>query len=335
MLKVITPALGARRVTDIRRRDVQAIVDRLVASGAHPSSVRNAILPLRVIFRRAIRDELVTVNPTREVDLPAVRGKRDRIATPEQARELIDTLPRADRVLWGLAFYAGLRRGELLALRWGDVDVDAGRISVERAWCSHSQTFTPPKSAAGRRVIPAASELRRLLLEHRLLAGAASRDADELVITGRFAGVPASASQVNKRAGDAWRAAELDALTLHEARHTYASLMIAAGVGFKQLQTYMGHSSITVTLDRYGHRAGRGRASARRALGPLRGPVTPLEPGRTRVNTPPAATARDPALALRFRLYKRLTSDAAGEPSGSFQDRCVQPLRHPAGIAES
>jgi integrase len=254
LAKYVAPALGACLVADVRRRDVQALVDRLVGGGLDASTVRNAIQPLQVIYRRAVRDELVAVNPTRELTLPAVRGKRDRIATPDEARRLIAALPVADRVVWALAFYAGLRRGELLALRWRDVDTDAGRITVDRAWCSHSHTFTEPKSGAGRRVVPAAGELRRLLLEHRLQAGAASRDPDALVIVGRFPERPASASMVGTRARDAWQAAGLDAaVTLHTARHTYASLMVAAGVGFKALQTYMGHSSITITLDRYSH----------------------------------------------------------------------------------
>ncbi len=66
-------------------------------------------------------------------------------------------------------------------------------------------------------------------------------------------GTPQDAEKLTAPIAEAWQAAGLEAVTLHEARHTYASLMIAAGVGFKSLQTYMGHASITVTLDRYGH----------------------------------------------------------------------------------
>jgi integrase len=206
--------------------------------------------PRRTALDRSARARSAQVAADwREVARASSRASHAR----SDARRLIEVLPVADRVVWGLAFYAGLRRGELLALRWRDVDTDAATITVDRAWCSHSRTFTAPKSGAGRRVVPAAAELRRLLLEHRLLVGAASREPDALVIVGRFPGRPASASMVGARARTAW--AELDAagVTLHAARHTYASLMVEAGVGFKALQTYMGHSSITITLDRYAH----------------------------------------------------------------------------------
>jgi integrase len=87
------------------------------------------------------------------VPLPAVGGRRDRIATPEQAERMIDALAAADRAPWALAFYAGLRLGELGGLRWRDVDFDAGVIHVERSWCNRtSQIVTPKSSAAVRRV---------------------------------------------------------------------------------------------------------------------------------------------------------------------------------------
>lgn len=70
---------------------------------------------------------------------------------------------------------------------------------------------------------------------------------------GRGADRPFEPSGVSRRAQTAWKTAELEALTLHEARHTFASLMIAAGVNAKALSSYMGHASITITLDRYGH----------------------------------------------------------------------------------
>ncbi|MGH2868939.1 MAG: tyrosine-type recombinase/integrase, partial [Solirubrobacteraceae bacterium] len=72
-------------------------------------------------------------------------------------------------------------------------------------------------------------------------------------VFGRAEGTPFATSTISLRAGKAWRQAKLDPITLHECRHTFASLMIAAGVNPKALQTFMGHSSITVTLDRYGH----------------------------------------------------------------------------------
>jgi integrase len=181
--------------------------------------------------------------------LPAVRGRRDRIVTPEQAAALLDALPDAhDRAMWGTALYAGLRRGELLGLRWEDVDIAGGQVRVERSWDVSEGHAVSPKSREGRRTVPIAARLRTLLAAHRLASPRATGHVFGTTGTG-----VAAMRHVTKRADDAWEAAQLDRITLHEARHTYASLMIAAGVNAKALSTYMGHANISITLDRYGH----------------------------------------------------------------------------------
>lgn len=184
------------------------------------------------------------MNPTTGLELPAVRGRRDRIASPEEAESLISAL----RALWAVAFYSGLRRGELMALRWEDVDFNAGLLRVERAWDPHARSFVAPKSKAGTRRVPIPSVLRSYLLEHRLRGGRAGG----LVFgeTGKF---PFDYWRALKSAERAWKAAGLEPIGLHQGRHTFASLMIAAGVNAKTLATFMGHASVTTTLDRYGH----------------------------------------------------------------------------------
>lgn len=246
----VLPDLGAAKLSKLRRRDVQALADRLLSGGQDPSTVRNSLKPLRVIYRRAIRAGDVSVNPCMNLDLPAVRGRRDRIASREQAAELIAALRPDDHALWGTAFYAGLRLGELRALRWSDIDVPAGVIRVERALDQKGATIHP-KSAAGVRTVPVPNALRSLLAAHRL-----QRAGDGFVFGSSLA-TPFTPTAVLRRARLRW--SKIDALKpladfgMHEAPHTFASLMIDAGVNAKALTEYMGHSSITVTFDRYGH----------------------------------------------------------------------------------
>ncbi len=140
--------------------------------------------------------------------------------------------------------YAGLRLGELQALRWEDVDFDRGVIHVRRSW-DRREGPVDPKSSAGLRTVPLAAALREQLEAH---AGEPS----ELAL-GRTADVPFSASGVVYRAHRLWRLAGLTPIGFHECRHTVASLMIAAGVNIKALRVFTRHASITVTLDRYGH----------------------------------------------------------------------------------
>jgi integrase len=188
------------------------------------------------------------MNPTTGVELPAIRGRRDRIASPEEGAKLIEALPEEDRALWATALYAGLRRGELMALRWEDIDLAAGLIRVERSYDPASGEYVMPKSRAGVRRVPIASVLRAHLLAHKLRSGRSVG-----LVLGRSAEAPFDDDRVRSRAARAWRDAGLDPIGLHECRHTFASLMIAAGCNAKALSAYMGHSSITITLDRYGH----------------------------------------------------------------------------------
>lgn len=186
------------------------------------------------------------MDPTAGLRLPAVRGRRDRVASPVEASTLLAALLDRDRSVWATALYAGLRRGELQGLRWSDVDLPAGTFRVE---VSHDAQAGPidPKSRAAVRTVPIIPRLREHLVAHRLRTGGQG-----LVFptsTGRAFDPPT----LSERADRAGSAAGLNRITLHECRHTYASLMIAAGVNAKALATLMGHASITITLDRYGH----------------------------------------------------------------------------------
>ena len=218
----VLPELGGARLNRLRRRDVQQLADRMLASGYDPSTIRNTLVPLRTIFRRAIDLGDVAVNPVAGVRLPAPEGKRDRIASPAEAAALIDALRPSDRALWGAAFYAGLRLGELRALKWSDVDLEAAVIRVERALDQKGETI-PPKSRAGRRIVPVPAVLRRLLAAHRLLS------VGEGYVFGSGLLQPFTPTAVHRRSRLRWSKVEpkpLEPIGLHEARHTFATMAI-------------------------------------------------------------------------------------------------------------
>jgi integrase len=244
----LLPRLGEKRVTTITPNLVQDLVDQMVAAGAAPSTVRNAILPLRAIYRRATARGEVAINPTLKLALPAVRGRRDTITPPQQAEALIAAVPANDQALWATAFYAGLRRGELQALRWHDIDLDQRLVHVNHSW-DHKAGLINPKSRSGKRRIPITNHLRHYLLTHKLQQASKTT---EFVFPNQH-GNPFDPVTIHKRARKAWATHNLDPVTLHDCRHAYASYAIAAGINTKALSTYMGHASITITLDRYGH----------------------------------------------------------------------------------
>ncbi|HTE60019.1 MAG TPA: tyrosine-type recombinase/integrase [Solirubrobacteraceae bacterium] len=229
----VLPTLGPERLREIRHPDLQRLVDRLVTEGHAPATIMGSVTPLRALYRRAITRGVATVNPTRGLELPAVRSKPRRYLDPREADQLLAGLTGTTRALWATALYAGLRRGELVALKWENVDLAAGLIRVEHGWDAVEGEIAP-KIHRGRRSVPVPAILRDVLVEHRVWSGA----------TGRVYGPPRAVRRMSETVTD---------LTLHDARHTYASLMIAAGVNAKALSTFMGHANIAVTMDLYGH----------------------------------------------------------------------------------
>jgi integrase len=258
----VSPNLGSVRLSELRRPDVQRLIDDLTAKGLSGSRVRGIVTSLKVVLRRPLQDDEIAVDPTERLRLPAPAGSRDRVASPAEVAELIDALEPRDRPLWACAAYAGLRRGELRALRWRHVDLTANVISVEAGW-DDCEGEIDPKSSKGRRRVPMAGMLRLYLLEHGMRGG---RDADAFVFGSN--GRPFIPASVRKRALTTWNKANakrkeeaerqgqepqlLRPIGLHELRHSYVSLMHDAGFTLERIGDYVGHGSAYMT-DKYRH----------------------------------------------------------------------------------
>ena len=271
--KRIDPELGAHRLDSITRADLQAMLDRWARDGVKPATIRNSIEPLRTIYRRAMQRDLVRVNPTVNLDVPRVDNARERFASREEAAELLDALPDAERALWATAFYGGLRRGELRALRWTHVDLAAGLIRVQASW-DDVEGEGPGKTKAANRKVPLVPYLLEALTAHKAATGRSGND----LVFGRTADEPFIPTTTRNRALAAWKRenerrtkageeGRLVPIGLHECRHTCASLLIAAGANAKALSVVLGHESITITFDRYGKLMPGGESEVGRLLG--------------------------------------------------------------------
>jgi integrase len=245
----LLPVLAGRKLNTVTTADLQELVDRWQAEGQSASTIRNSIKPLQAIYRRARSREGLPVNPTHDLELPSPAPKEVEIIAPEVAAQMLAAAPAQDRALWATALYSGLRYGELRALRWGAVDLAGGTIRVRESWDAKEGSIAP-KTRTSQRTTPMPGVLRDHLMDRRL---AADDPAEEALVFGSSSGRPFHANVVYRRADTAWRKAGLRQLRLHQARHTYASFMIAAGVNAKALSSFMGHSSIKVTFDLYGH----------------------------------------------------------------------------------
>lgn len=244
----VLPVLGSRSLSQIRRADVQAFVDQLVRDGLDGSTVKNALDPLRRVCDRALKRDLIAINPTLGLEAPHARGRRERVASVAEADTLLAALPDTERGVWAMKFYAGLRTSEARALRCSDIDLDADVIHVQRGWDDVEGELDETKTEAGRRTVGVIPELRSHLVRHLMLTG---RRGDDLVF-GRTTAEPYVRSTVRARALRAWNAAGLEPIKPHECRHTFASAMRAANVDAGEVMRQMGHSG-TAILDRYTH----------------------------------------------------------------------------------
>jgi integrase len=241
--------LGGRRVNDISHVDLLDHADRLRARGLAPNTVRRAFDPLRVVMRRAVQRGWIGANPCAGLELPTGMVKpRERVLDPSEIAEMIEALTDTrDRALWAAAFHAGMRFGELRALRWEHVDLAASRLHVRESM-DDKKAITAPKTKAGVRTLPITLHLRKPLVALR-----AERDGDPAAfVFGDARGRPFANYSTTRKAHKQWLAAGLAPVTLHEARHACITIWAQAIANPKRVQSLAGHASITMTLDRYG-----------------------------------------------------------------------------------
>src|SRR3954447_546643 len=273
----IGPALGDRTLAKVTRRDVEQLGERLLARGLAPKTVRDVIVFLNAVFEHAIDLEWTRENPVRRAarpkrrragaanpDLqfltleelaavlraipdevvvrepaPTRRGRRGPAPPPPD-----DHLGPVLRVLVLTAAMTGLRQGELLGLRWRDVDWGAQRVRVRQAWSRGE--FTGGKSALStRRSVPLAD---RAVAELDAWSQRSIYTAEEdLVFAHPLLGTPLDASKVSKRFKQACRDAGVRVIRFHDLRHTFATRLAASGQPLRAIQEFLGHADLKTT----------------------------------------------------------------------------------------
>lgn len=260
----IVPHLGKVLLQKLRPAQIKAWHGELLKGGLHPRTVGHAHRVLRKALGDAMGLEVVSRNVVSAVAAPTVEDEEIIVLSePEIADTLTKLRGRSIFPIAVLALATGMRRGELLALRWSDVDLDNGRLCVERSLeeTKAGLRFKSPKTKRGRRTIKVQLDAidvlrqhRKQLLEQRMMLGLGKMPADALVFPAPATdNAPRSPRGLTKDWSRTVDALKLPDVTFHALRHTHVSILIRKKVDILTISRRIGHSSPSITLSIYGH----------------------------------------------------------------------------------
>jgi integrase len=253
----IEPSLGRLPASSVDERDIAGLIDRLVRVGRAPKTIRNVLGTMHSLMDLALREGLITRNPCRFAEVP--RDDRDpeiRFLTPYELEQVLAATPGPDsaqtertwwpvlRLLILIAAMTGMRKGELRALRWSDLDWGALKVRVRRSYVRGQ--FGTPKTRRSVRAIPLASRLaEELELHHRSTPWNSDKD---LVLAHPHTGRPLDHARMLKHFKAALVRANVRPVRLHDLRHTFATQVAASGrVSLRTLQEWLGHCDAKTT----------------------------------------------------------------------------------------
>ena len=207
---------------------------------------------LRMIFKEAVNSERIKRNPATPVKKPRCKKFEMQILKPEEVQVFLENVDKDFYPFFLTAVLTGMRLGELLALRWSDANWFSKQIHVQRA--ASEGVIQTPKSEKSVRKVDIAPVLVEALQEHRNKQKVESLFSDDsLVFPNENGGLLDRHNVYARQFVPALKRAGLPLIRFHDLRHCFISFLIAGGENLKYIQAQAGHSSITTTLDRYGH----------------------------------------------------------------------------------
>jgi integrase len=287
----LIPALGSLRLRELRPAHLQAAYAGFLAPGGRKDKRKGGLSPRSVLHHhrvlkealaQAIGWQLLSHNPADAVKPPRPARPEMRVLNPEEVSWLLEAAAgTALYALLYLALHTGLRQGELLGLRWQDIDLDRGTLHVQRTaqrLPGQGVTYRPPKSHRSSRPVSLSPEVvallrehRRLQVEHKLRVGPAYRGLG-LVFASPLGG-PMDAGNLRRAFARLLHRAALPRIRFHDLRHTAATLMLTAGVHPKVVSERLGHATVALTLDTYSHVLPDLQRDAAEALDRVLGPA--------------------------------------------------------------
>ena len=240
------PRFMGLRLTELDSRSVAEWRDAMTAAGLSGSSVGAALTVLGMALKQAERDGLISRNPATGVAGPRVPAAARRTLSATEVRSIIAERGDPLRALWLVLVGCGLRIGEALALRWRDVDLERGLLHVTGSMSRGERT--EPKTMAARRTLAMPAFVWAALSNRTHHA----EQTDGPVFAG-IHGRPLDPRWVSRQWHDYCARTGLPQIRLHDLRHTCATLLLGSGAPIDAVKRYMGHTSIAMTSDIYGH----------------------------------------------------------------------------------
>lgn len=292
----IVPDLGAVRLRDLSTTDVQGLYTALRKRGLSDSTVHHVHVALGKLLGDAVEDGLMARNPVqrlRKDRRPTTGDRAEMQVWSESQVHAFLAAAEADRLhaLWRLALATGMRRGELLGLRWEDVDLDAGRLAVRRNLVAidNDTVEGEPKSgrprtvALGPETVAVLRAHRRRQLEERMAWAEGWTDTGLVFV--QQDGTALHPQSLRHQLARLAKVAGVPVIRVHDLRHTAATHLLARGVPVKVVQEMLGHASATITQDLYGHVLPHMQDSAAAVADSFLGgsAVNPLSSGTTAV----------------------------------------------------
>jgi integrase len=258
----VVPTLGRVKLDKLNPLHLQSLYREKLDSGLSTRTVQYVHVVVHRALKQAVRWGLVLRNVSEAVDPPRTHRKEMRPLTPDQARTFLEAA-QGDRLgaLYVLALHCGLRQGELFGLRWGDVDLEAGVLRVNRTLSrtKDGPVFTIPKTSKSRRTVQLTNGAIEALKRHserqaEEMVRADTLYADQSLVFASEIGSPLNRHNVNGRSFKPLLVrAGLPDIRFHDLRHTCATLLLGKGVHPKFVQELLGHTTIAITLDTYSH----------------------------------------------------------------------------------
>jgi integrase len=263
----IRPHLGSARIQRLKAVNFAELYGKLQkpkpeGAGLAPRTVGHVHRLLHRVFTHAVKWGILGTNPTASADPPRVERTEIGILAPDHIKAVLNALRgRPLYIVALIALATGMRRGEIAALRWSDVDFDGGKLRVERSLeqTNSGLTFKAPKTRASRRIVVIPPSVIVELREHwrqqqqqRLALGLGKASLDDLAVA-RPDGSPWPPDSLTADWARTMRMLKLPKVTLHALRHTHVSQLIAAGLDVVTVSRRIGHSNPTVTLGVYAH----------------------------------------------------------------------------------